>query len=320
MVKRTTNHFKTMAGSLGSYPVTTLQANLGRLCNLSCNHCHLAASPQSEDIMPWAVMQDIIRVMGQGDITTIDITGGAPELNPDLKRFIDGLYGSGVRIQLRTNLVALLEPPQKGLAEFLRNKEVTLVASLPCYQEANVRAQRGDEVFNRSISALKLLNRLGYGAEKGLELDLVYNPGGPFLPGPQEDLEILYRRELQLRYGLVFNRLLVLTNMPLGRFKNMLSRDGMLTDYFELLRCAYNKDNLSRLMCRNQISVGWDGTLYDCDFNLALGQPVEGEITRIADFDRHYLGSRLIVTGEHCFGCTAGAGSSCRGSLKASGS
>jgi len=319
MTKHRFNDFKLITGNLHSNNLNSLQVNLGRLCNLCCNHCHLAASPYSTEVMPWTVMEEIIRVVNKENISTVDITGGAPELNPNLKKFLDGLIPSGVKIQLRTNLVAMLEPQQEGLPEYFSEKMITLVASLPCYLESNVRAQRGNEVFKKSIDVLKLLNTLGYGTVKNLELDLVYNPGGPFLPGLQEELEVIYRRELQLRYGIVFNKLFVLTNMPVGRFKVMLCQNGIFNEYLALLKNAYNRETLNQLMCRSQISVGWDGTLYDCDFNLALGQPIDIEASNITFFNLQNLINRKIVTGEHCFGCTAGSGSSCNGSLKASG-
>ncbi len=317
MNKKEKQTFSDRAGPIKSFPVTILQANLGRICNLSCNHCHHAASPEAKEMMPREVMEEIIKVVEKADITTVDITGGAPELHPDLCPFINRLCRPGLNIILRTNLVALMEPEQAGLAAYLKEKKIELVASLPCYMEENVTAQRGDLAYNKSIAALKKLNSLGYGQDNGLELDLVYNPGGPFLPGRQEELEAIYRRELQLEHGITFNRLLTLTNMPIGRFKDILFKKGQLNQYFELLRDSYNQATLSGLMCRSQISVGWDGTIYDCDFNLALDAPVDVEKAHIACFDLNSLKNRTIVAGEHCYGCTAGAGSSCNGTLEA---
>jgi radical SAM/Cys-rich protein len=315
------NTFEALTGSLPSYPVTGLQINLGRLCNLSCNHCHLSASPVSREIMNRETMREVARVINENSssIKKIDITGGAPELNPDIGFLIESIHRPGLEIQLRTNLVAMIEPNQKGLAGFFHARNIDLTASLPCYQEPNVRAQRGDRVFEKCIEALKLLNSLGYGTENNPHLNLVYNPGGAVLPGRQAELEIIYRRELQLRYGIVFSKLFVLTNMPIGRFRSMLVRNNQLNDYLALLKCAFNKGNLSGLMCRNQVSVGWDGTLYDCDFNLALELPLAAELNHISGFDLRLLNNRFIVTGEHCFGCTAGAGSSCGGILEAGG-
>jgi len=316
MDKRENQSFADLAGPIKSFPVTTLQANLGRVCNLSCNHCHHAASPEAKEVMPWEVMEEIIKVAANAEIKTVDITGGAPELYPQLYPFIDRLNKRGHNIMLRTNLVALMEPGQAGLAEYFREKNVKLIASLPCYMEENVTAQRGDIAFNKSIAALKKLNSLGYGKENGLELDLVYNPGGPFLPGSQEELEAIYRQELQLEHGITFSRLLTLTNMPVGRFKSMLFENGQLNRYLQLLRDSFNQVNLSGLMCRSQITVDWDGTIYDCDFNLALDLPSDLEKAHISCFDFNSFSNRTIVAREHCFSCTAGAGSSCGGALK----
>ncbi len=317
MEKRKNQSFADRAGPIKSFPVTTLQANLSRICNLSCNHCHHAASPGAKEIMPWEVMEGIIKVAEKAEITTVDITGGAPELHPQLCSFIDRLCRPGLDLMLRTNLVALVEPGQAGLAEYLRDKNVKLVASLPCYMEENVTAQREDVTFNKSMTALKKLNSLGYGKGNGLELDLVYNPGGPFLPGRQEELEAIYRRELQPGHGITFSRLLTLTNVPIGRFKDDLCRKGQLNQYLQLLRDSYNRATLSGLMCRSQITVGWDGIIYDCDFNLALDLPADVDKAHITCFDSNKLNNRAIVAGDHCFGCTAGAGSSCAGALEA---
>ena len=311
------SNFKKQTGLLYSYRIATLQVNLGRLCNLNCNHCHHTASQDSTEVMPWSVMEEIINAVDNTAINTIDITGGAPELNPNLKRFIDGLHRPGLNIMLRTNLVVLEEPGQAGLAEYLKEKNVKLVASLPCYMEKNVNDQRGDDIFPISIAAIEKLNSLGYGTTNGPELDLVYNPGGPFLPGQQEELEAIYRRELKLQPGITFNKLLTITNMPIGRFKENLAKNGQLSKYLNLLQGAYNQATLPNLMCRSQILVGWDGVIYDCDFNLALGYPVDVEKAHITCFDESKLTGRTIVTGNHCFGCTAGAGSSCSGSLEA---
>lgn len=316
MNKKENISLASLVGPIKSFPITTLQVNLGRICNLSCNHCHHAASPQEKEVMPWEIMEEIIKVAEKVEITTVDITGGAPELHPRLRPFIDRLSGPGLDLILRTNLVALEESGQAGLAEYFRDKNVKLVASLPCYMEENVTAQRGEVTFNKSIAALKKLNSLGYGKENGLELDLVYNPGGPFLPSWQEELEAIYRRELQLGHGITFNRLLILINMPIGRFKNALFENGQLNQYLQLLRDSFNPANLPGLMCRSQITIGWDGIIYDCDFNLALGFPADLEKAYIKYLDFTRIKNRTIVAGEHCFGCTAGAGSSCSGALE----
>lgn len=309
------NTFEKLAGPLHALSLDKIQVNLGRLCNLYCNHCHLDASPGSPEIMPWNIMQEISRVAREQNIRDIDITGGAPELNPNLKIFINSLSDHGCNIQLRTNLVALMEPEQDGLAVFLRDKKINIVASLPCYQEENVIAQRGSKTFQKSINALIMLNNLGYGKNDNLKLELVFNPGGPFLPPRQEELETLYRKELKLHYGISFNNLLVITNMPVGRFRNALKQNNQLTEYMNLLKSAFNNDTLSNVMCKTQVSVGWDGSLYDCDFNLALDMKLKTDVNNISEFKYEMIRYRTISTGEHCFGCTAGAGSSCGGAL-----
>jgi radical SAM/Cys-rich protein len=311
-----TSSFTNLAGIIKSTVINTVQVNLGLHCNLSCNHCHHYASPDSTETMSWSVMEAIIKIVDNPKIKNVDITGGAPEFHPNLRSFIESLYRPDLNILLRTNLVALTSPEKSGLSVYLKEKKVKLIASLPCYLEENVTAQRGENIYIESIAALKELNKLGYGKDAGLELYLVYNPGGPFLPARQEELEVTYRRELKQQHGIAFNRLLTITNMPIGRFKDRLIKSGELNNYIKLLRDAHNQALLSDLMCRSQISIGWDGTIYDCDFNLALGFPADVERPHIFDLDWSSLNRRTILTGEHCFGCTAGAGSSCSGSLE----
>jgi radical SAM/Cys-rich protein len=311
-----TSSFTNLAGIIKSTVINTVQVNLGLHCNLSCNHCHHYASPDSTETMSWSVMEAIIKIVDNPKIKNVDITGGAPEFHPNLRSFIESLYRPDLNILLRTNLVALTSPEKSGLSVYLKEKKVKLIASLPCYLEENVTAQRGENIYIESIAALKELNKLGYGKDAGLELYLVYNPGGPFLPARQEELEVTYRRELKQQHGIAFNRLLTITNMPIGRFKDRLIKSGELNNYIKLLRDAHNQALLSDLMCRSQISIGWDGTIYDCDFNLALGFPADVERPNIFDLDWSSLNRRTILTGEHCFGCTAGAGSSCSGSLE----
>jgi radical SAM/Cys-rich protein len=237
-------------------------------------------------------------------------------MNPNFRRFVLALKEMGPAVQVRTNLTILLEPGMEEMAPFLRDNEVRLVASLPCYLEENVRAQRGPEVYERSVEAIRMLNGLGYGREPRLPLNLVYNPGGPKLPPPQVELEQDYRRELDERFGIFFSSLLTITNMPIGRFGAQLKSQGTRADYMNLLRESFNPSTAESIMCRRQLSVAWDGTLYDCDFNLALGMPVDhGAPNHIRNFRASDLERRRIVTGEHCFGCTAGAGSSCGGAL-----
>ena len=311
--KRVTENIKDGLYSTG---IDTLQVNLGLRCNQQCVHCHLEASPHRTETMPWTIMELILRVAGRVRCQLVDLTGGAPELNPSFRRFVSDLRLEGHTVQVRTNLSVLLEPGMEEMPGFLRSHQVRLVASMPCYLEENVRAQRGPGAYERSVTAIRTLNGLGYGSDPDLPLHLVYNPGGPFLPPPQSALEEDYRRELGERFGIRFTRLLTITNMPLGRFRKQLDRQGQRENYQRLLRDSFNPKTVPGLMCRRQLSVGWDGTLYDCDFNLTLGLPVNhGAPDHICSFKRDDLWTRRVVTGDHCFGCTAGSGSSCAGAL-----
>jgi radical SAM/Cys-rich protein len=294
----------------------TLQVNVGRRCNLRCAHCHLACSPLRDETMGWPVMSAIVEVARSRQFGVIDITGGAPELNPDLRRFIGALREGGVSVQVRTNLTALALPGMELVPEFFRDARVALVGSLPCYLEEEVRVQRGAGVFETSIAVMRRLNSLGYGVAPELPLGLVYNPCGPFLPPAQAGLEADYRRELGTHFGVTFTSLRALANMPIGMFLAELRRDGKERAYRALLTESFNPRTIEGLMCRRQVSVDWDGTLYDCDFNLALGVPVDhGAPDHITRFSADALASRQIVSGRHCFGCTAGQGSSCEGAL-----
>ena len=296
--------------------IRTVQVNVGFRCNQQCSHCHLEASPGRTEMMSWDTMELVLEAARNLDRPCFDLTGGAPEMNPNFRRFVAAIRGEGYQVQTRTNLTVFSEPGLDDMPHFFRKHEVKLVASLPCYLKKNVCAQRGEGSFNKSITGLKRLNALGYGSDPGLKLDLVYNPGGPFLPPMQADLEQDYRRELKERFDIHFTHLLTITNMPLGRFLKELSEEGKLDCYYRLLQGAFNKQTVDRLMCRQQISIGWDGTLYDCDFNMAQGLPVNhGAPDHIQHFHAAYLHTRRIVTGKHCFGCTAGAGSSCGGAL-----
>jgi radical SAM/Cys-rich protein len=307
---------KTLGQPICAAELGTLQVNLGLRCNQSCAHCHLEASPARAEAMDWPTMEQVFRAARDCRCRLVDVTGGAPELNPHFRRFIVRLRGDGFAVQVRTNLTVLLEPGMQDLPEFFSSHGVQLVASMPCYTEENVRAQRGAGVYERSVAALRRLNALGYGVDERRILNLVYNPGGAFLPGGQAGLEADYRRELNARFGIRFTRLLTIANMPLGRFREALRRDGQEEDYKQLLRAAFNPQTLDGLMCRSQLSVGWDGTLYDCDFNLALGRPVNhGAPSHLRQFDSDALARRRIMTGDHCYGCTAGSGSSCGGAL-----
>jgi radical SAM/Cys-rich protein len=266
--------------------------------------------------MDAATLETVVETAASLEGIRIDITGGAAEMHPRFRQFISALRELGRPVQVRTNLTALLRPEQEGLMEFLRENDVDLVASLPCYTEENVRAQRGEGVFEASLEALRRLNALGYGREGGPALDLSHNPGGAVLPIDQSAVEADYRRELGERFGIVFRRLYTIVNMPIGRFGSKLKREGGRRTYMRTLREAFNPDTLPGLMCRRQICVDWDGTLYDCDFNLALRLAVNhGAPDRIEAFDSRRLCPRRIVTGEHCFCCTAGHGSSCGGAL-----
>ncbi len=301
---------------LYSLEIGTLQVNVGLRCNQECHHCHLEASPQRTEMMEWPTMELALEAARRAKCRLVDLTGGAPELHPHFHRFVEALSKEGYRVQVRTNLTVLLEPGMDAMPEFFRDHEVSLVASMPCYLEENVRAQRGEGVYEKCITAIKRLNALGYGVDPGLPLDLVYNPGGPFLPPEQPNLEAEYRRELRTRFGITFTRLLTITNMPIGRFAMELFRQNRAESYWHLLQKSFNSETVDGLMCRHQLSIGWDGTLYDCDFNLALALPVNhGAPDHVHRFDLRDLVTRRIVTGRHCFGCTAGFGSSCGGAL-----
>ncbi|HUW82534.1 MAG TPA: arsenosugar biosynthesis radical SAM (seleno)protein ArsS [Phycisphaerae bacterium] len=301
---------------LRSVEIDTIQVNLGLRCNHRCVHCHLDASPQRDECMDWPTMELVLQAAGKVGCQLVDLTGGAPELNPHFRPFVQALTDRCRQVQTRTNLTVLAEPGMENLPKFLRDHRVQLVASLPCYLEENVDAQRGAGVYEKSIRIIRQLNALGYGIDPGLQLNLVHNPAGPFLPPDQTTLEADYRRQLHERFAVSFSRLLTIANMPIGRFQTTLRRTNQQRQYARLLEDAFNPDTIDALMCRHQISVGWDGTLYDCDFNLALGSPVDhGAPDHIIRFDPAVLKKRRIVTGEHCFGCTAGSGSSCGGAL-----
>jgi radical SAM/Cys-rich protein len=302
--------------SLSAQGIDIIQVNLGLRCNQSCEHCHLECGPDRTENMEWPVMEKIVEVAGGIRPRVVDLTGGAPELHPHLREFISALRRAGHDVQVRTNLTALTEPGLSGMPEFYRDNRVTLVASMPCYLEENVRAQRGNGAYEKSIGVSQHLNRLGYARTPGLELDLVYNPGGAFLPASQDSLEADYKRELGRRFGISFSRLYTITNIPIGRFRYYLQRENKEQEYLRLLRNSFNPGTVEKLMCRHQVSIGWDGTIYDCDFNLALGLAVNhGAPDHLRVFDAGALANRRIVTGAHCFTCTAGCGSSCRGAL-----
>jgi radical SAM/Cys-rich protein len=301
---------------LFSDTIETLQVNLGLKCNQQCIHCHLECSPERNEMMEWPVMEMVLKAIDSSHCQFVDLTGGAPELNPFFRRFVREFREKGCLVQVRTNLTILPDTGFDDLPAFFKEQGVRLVASLPCYIRENVCAQRGAGVFEKSIEAIRRLNSFGYGLEPSLPLSLVCNPGGPFLPSPQLSLEKDYRRELAEGFGIVFTNLLTITNIPLGRFQKELFRQGQMGPYMRLLRDSFNPATVPGLMCKRQVSIGWDGTLYDCDFNQALGLSVNhGAPDHIRSFAPDELRKRRIMTGDHCFGCTAGAGSSCGGSI-----
>jgi len=295
--------------------IDCLQVNLGYTCNLSCTHCHVNAGPNRKEQMGLQTIEQILEVIRRKKIKTLDLTGGAPEMNPHFSYLVEQATNLDVEVVDRCNLTILEEPGFEWLSSFLADNGVTLVASLPCYSEANVAEQRGKGVFETSISVLKKLNQLGYGKGQ-LLLNLVYNPNGAFLPPPQQQLEQDYKKELWQNHGIEFDSLYTITNMPISRFGAVLHAKGALNDYMALLRDNFDLNNLNALMCKNTISVDWQGYLYDCDFNQMLGLPVADESrTHIGALLEASLAGLPIVTGEHCYGCAAGQGSSCGGAL-----
>ncbi len=317
--------------------VETLQVNLGYLCNQTCQHCHVDAGPRRKEIMDEKTIHTVLDYLQAKKVKTLDLTGGAPEMNPHFRYLVREARKLGVRVIDRCNLTILVEEGYKvnsggreralgheDLAEFLAEQGVEVVASLPCYLSNNVDAQRGIGVFDASINALKKLNVMGYGKDgSGLQLTLVYNPQGPNLPPSQQELEATYKRELRLRFGVTFNQLFTITNMPIKRFGSMLVSKGQFASYMQLLKEAYSEDNLDGVMCRSLISVDWQGYVYDCDFNQMLGLPLVTE-SEGGDKKRQHLSALMqrdiegeqIVVMDHCYGCTAGQGSSCGGALE----
>ena len=296
-----------------------LQVNIGYRCNQTCLHCHVNAGPTRTEEMTRRTMLDVIAFLEDSGVAKLDITGGAPELNPHFRFLVSSARALGVHVMDRCNLTIFEQPGQEDLAQFLADQEVEVVASLPCYLEDNVDAQRGEGVFATSIRGLQLLNRLGYGCPKsGLALNLVYNPQGAVLPPGQEQLEKDYRRHLGERFGITFNNLYVLTNMPIKRFGSTLISKGQFEHYMNLLKSAYQPQNLVSVMCRSLISVDWRGYVYDCDFNQMLGLPIYSEQrprTHVSQLLGTDLTGNSITVKDHCYGCTAGQGSSCSGAL-----
>jgi len=302
---------KTQAAALAAIDISVLQVNLGYRCNMACSHCHVDARPGRDQMMGEETINAVIEVLKNNDISTLDITGGAPEMNPHFGYLVKKAREAGRRVIVRTNLTIFFEEGMGHLPEFMSENSIRVIASLPCYTEDNVDHARGEGTFKKCIKALAALNSLGYGrgsADK--ELDLVYNPSGPFLAPPQKALEEDYKRELKKNYGITFDSLYAFTNMPVGRFRDLLVRTGGLERYMEDLISAFNAENLRGLMCRKLLNIGWDGLLYDCDFNQMLGVPVHPHFPQhIKGFDYSRLKNRPIAVGEHCYTCTAGQGS-----------
>ena len=314
--------FETQLDRIGLLPlratgITVFQINVGKLCNQTCRHCHVDAGPDRTESMSRETAEQCIQALAKTDIPTVDITGGAPELNPNFRWLVEQSRALGRHVMDRCNLSVLLLPSQADLAEFLAQHRVEIVASLPYYRASQTNAQRGDGVFEKSVEALQRLNTLGYGRpDSGLALNLGCNPVGAFLPPRQEAIETRFRKELFARHGIEFNRLYTITNMPISRFLEFLLESGNYEQYMERLANAFNPVAAAGVMCRYTISVSWDGTLYDCDFNQMLDLPVDhGTPAHIRDFDPAQLNHRRITTRNHCYGCTAGAGSSCGGTV-----
>jgi radical SAM/Cys-rich protein len=297
--------------------ITVFQINVGKLCNQTCRHCHVDAGPDRTESMSRETAEQCVAALAQTEIPTVDITGGAPELNPNFRWLVEQSRALGRHVMDRCNLSVLLLPSQADLAQFLARHHVEVVASLPYYRANQTDAQRGAGIFEKSIEALRLLNSFGYGRpDGGLTLNLVTNPVGAFLPAKQEAVEAQFRKELRTRHGVEFNHLYTITNMPISRFLEFLVESGNYEGYMERLANAFNPAAAAGVMCRYTLSVGWDGTLYDCDFNQMLDLPVgHGAPSHIRDFDPALLHRRQIVTRNHCYGCAAGSGSSCGGAV-----
>jgi len=298
--------------------LSTLQVNMGDLCNQACLHCHINASPAGEKVMLKEMCDDILGFLVRTGVQTLDITGGAPELNPHFDYLVLKARPLVPEIIVRSNLTVFFETGKEWLPEFFQKNRVHVICSVPCYTKENVDKQRGHGVFEKSMKALVMLNKLGFARAHGLRLDLVYNPMGAFLPGPQDQLEGDYKKALRENEQVEFNNLLTITNVPIGNFRRHLERTDEKFQYFKLLKANFNPATVENLMCRSLLSVGPDGRLYDCDFSLALGLAIrneDGAFLTLKDLAPEVLEGRLITTGEHCLSCTAGSGSSCTGAL-----
>lgn len=293
-----------------------LQVNVGKMCNQECKHCHVDAGPDRQEIMTRETMQQCLDVLKNSSFTTVDLTGGAPEMNPDFRWFVEEISRLGKSIIVRSNLTIILANPKyHDLPEFFKKHKVNVVSSLPYFTARRTDAQRGEGVFSKSIEALRMLNAVGYGSDRELKLDLVYNPSGAFLPGAQLELENEFKKKLFDTYQIEFNNLFTITNLPISRFLDYLVNSGNYDDYMNELVNNFNPSAAFGVMCRNTLSVGWNGYLYDCDFNQMLEMKVLNNSQHISEFNQNELENREISVNQHCFGCTAGAGSSCGGSL-----
>ena len=314
--------FSEKLASSGLHPLKPLspeilQINLGYMCNMTCKHCHVDAGPDRKEMMSHELLEQCIRVAREHNFTTIDLTGGAPEMHPEFEWFVEQFYGEGRKIIVRSNLTILVTNPKyRKLPDFFKKHGVEVTCSLPFYNKFTTDRQRGEGTYDRSVEALQMLNAVGYGKpDSGLELNLVYNPAGAFLPASQASLEADFKKNLMDKHGIVFNNLFTITNLPISRYLEFLLMSGNLDEYMEKLVAAYNPSAAANVMCRNTISVRWDGTLYDCDFNQMLEIPVAHTAKNIMDYNHEGLQNRTIEVNQHCYGCTAGAGSSCGGAI-----
>jgi radical SAM/Cys-rich protein len=319
--KKSLSSFDSMLDKSGLFPLRTtkleiLQVNLGKVCNQTCKHCHVDAGPDRKESMSLEIIMSCLKALKDGNISTLDITGGAPEMNPHFRFLVEEASSLGVKVMVRCNLTILLAGEKfRDLPEFYAKNKVEVISSLPYFQKRRTDSQRGEGVFDKSLEAIKRLNKIGYGKENtGLILNLVYNPAGSFLPGDQKDLENQFRKELE-KLGVFFNSLYTITNMPISRFLDYLLETGNLDDYLEKLVNSFNPQAANGVMCRNTLSVDWEGRLFDCDFNQMLDMQIEGIVRTIENFSKELLENRKIQTAPHCFGCTAGAGSSCGGAV-----
>jgi radical SAM/Cys-rich protein len=297
--------------------IEIFQVNVGKMCNQVCKHCHVDAGPDRKEIMTRETMQECLDALAKSNIKTVDLTGGAPEMNPNFRWFVEEITKLGRKVLVRCNLTIIVANPKyHDLPEFFKEHNIEVVSSLPSFKARGTDRQRGDGVFERSIRALQMLNAVGYGKEgSGLTLNLVYNPNGAMLPGDQSSLELEYKRALKRDYDIEFNNLFAITNLPISRFLDYLVASGNYERYMEELANAFNPMAAQNVMCRNTLSIGWDGYIYDCDFNQMLDLKVRDAAPHVRDFDLHALTKREIIVNQHCYGCTAGAGSSCGGEV-----